>query len=58
MILKDCRVSICLWFYRVFHELKNVEKLREHAKGVMGKVREHADGVMDKNGHCAGSIST
>ena len=34
-----------LWYYRAFHEVKHVEKLREHVKV-----------VMDKNGHCAGSI--
>ena len=36
-----------LWCYRVFHELKYVEKLREHVEG-----------VMDENFHCAGSIIT
>ena len=47
MMRKDCRVPFCLWCYCAFHEVKHVEKLREHVKG-----------VMDKNGHCAGSIST
>ena len=47
IMCKNCRVSLCLWCYRAFHEDKDVEKLRETA-----------DGVMDKNGYCAGYIST
>ena len=40
-------MPLCLWCYRVFHEIKHVEKLREHVEG-----------AMDENGHCTGSIST
>ena len=40
-------MSLCLWRFLVFDEVKHVEKLREHAEG-----------VMDKSDHCAGFIST
>ena len=58
MIFKDRSVSLFLWCYHAFHEVKHVENLREHVKGMMDKLREHVEGVMDKNGHCAGSIIT
>ena len=47
MMYKDYRVSLCLWCYRAFYEVKHVEKLREHVEGEIGK-----------NGHCTGSIRT
>ena len=51
-------MSLCLWCYREFHEVKHVDDLREHIEGVVDKVREHVEGVMDLNGHCEGTIST
>ena len=47
MMCKDYCVNLCFWCYCVFHEVKQVEKMREHIEG-----------VMDENGHCAGFIST
>ena len=45
MMYRECRVYLCLWCYHKFHEVKYVEKLREHVEV-----------VMDKKNHCAGSI--
>ena len=47
-MLKDFRVSLCLWCYREFHEVKHADKLREHVEGVMDKMRINVEGAMDK----------
>ena len=54
--MQKCRVSLFLWCYYEFHEVKHVEKLREYVEGAMDNIREHVEGVIDKNGHCAGFI--
>ena len=38
MMYKGCCVPLCLLNYLVFHDVKHVEKQREHAEGVMDKI--------------------
>ena len=47
MMYKYCHVTLFLWCYREFREVKHAEKLMEHVEG-----------VIYENGHCAGSIRT